>query len=157
MTVGFRKERREKGRVFSQGHSPVPPASHLCRERPGPGGHGQGVLPPVAPQLSRASPHGSFPSSCSERGGSFHANEPPSPNNFLMPPWALGQAPVPEGGQWVHWGGDVGGPGVGGHTGSPEQGPPGIPRVPAPIPQPHSGSAPIAPWCPGPDTHPETW
>ena len=124
---------------------------------PGRGGHGQGVLPPVAPQLSRASPHGSFPSSCSERGGSFHANEPPSPNNFLMPPWALGQAPVPEGGQWVHWGGDVGAPGVGGHTGSPEQGPPGIPRVPAPIPQPHSGSAPSAPWCPGPDTHPETW
>ena len=75
---------------------------------PGHGGHGQGVLPSVAPQLSRASPHRSFPSSYSERGGSFHANEPPSPNNFLMPPWALGQAPVPECGQWVHWGGVVG-------------------------------------------------
>ena len=35
---------------------------------PGHGGHGQGVLPSVAPQLSRASPHRSFPSSCSERG-----------------------------------------------------------------------------------------
>ena len=28
---------------------------------PGHGGHGQGVLPSVAPQLSRASPHRSFP------------------------------------------------------------------------------------------------
>ena len=78
---------------------------------PGHGGHGQGVLPSVAPQLNRASPHRSFPSSYSERGGSFHANEPPSPNNFLMPRWALGQAPVPECGQWVHCGGDVGAPG----------------------------------------------
>ena len=30
---------------------------------PGHGGHGQGVLPSAAPQLSRASPHRSFPSS----------------------------------------------------------------------------------------------
>ena len=118
MTVGFRKERREKGRVFSEGPSPVPhpvtcAESNQGEEQrpPGHGGHGQGVLPSVAPQLSRASPHRSFPSSYSERGGSFHANEPPSPNNFLMPPWALGQAPVPECGQWVHWGGDAGAPG----------------------------------------------
>ena len=35
---------------------------------PGHGGHGQGVLLSVAPQLSRASPHRSFPSSYPERG-----------------------------------------------------------------------------------------
>ena len=35
---------------------------------PGHGGHSQGVLPSVAPQLSRASPQHSFPSSYPERG-----------------------------------------------------------------------------------------
>ena len=35
---------------------------------PGHGGHGQGVLRSVAPQLSRASPHRAFPSSYPERG-----------------------------------------------------------------------------------------
>ena len=35
---------------------------------PGHGGHGQGVLPSVAPQLSRASPHRSFPFSYPETG-----------------------------------------------------------------------------------------
>ena len=35
---------------------------------PGHGGHGQVFLPSVAPELSRASPHRSFPSSYSEKG-----------------------------------------------------------------------------------------
>ena len=55
--------------MSSQGPSPVATSSHLCRSAqdeeqrgPGHGGHGQ-VLPSLAPQLSRASPHGSFPSS----------------------------------------------------------------------------------------------
>ena len=44
--------------------------SDQCEEQRGPGhgGHGQGVLLSVAPQLSRASPHCSFPSSYPERG-----------------------------------------------------------------------------------------
>ena len=56
-----------------------------------------------------------------------------------------GQVPVPERGQSVGWGGSVCSPGVGGHTGSPEQRPAGSARVPAPIPQPPSGSAPARP------------
>ena len=45
---------------------------------PGHGGHGQGVLPSVAPQLSRVSPHRSFPSSFPERGQGLSCKTPPS-------------------------------------------------------------------------------
>ena len=38
------------------------------QREPGHGGHGQGVLSSVAPQLTRGSPHSSFPSSYPERG-----------------------------------------------------------------------------------------
>ena len=40
----------------------------------------------------------------------------PHPANSLSPPRIPGQAPVPEGGQWVGWSGAVCGPGVGGHS-----------------------------------------
>ena len=56
--------------------SPLAPHPVTCAESdqgeeqrgPGHGGHGQGVLLSVAPQLSRASPQHSFPSSYAERG-----------------------------------------------------------------------------------------
>ena len=55
---------------------PLSPHPVTCAENdqgeeqrgPGHGGHGPGVLPSVAPQLSRASPHRYFPSSYPERG-----------------------------------------------------------------------------------------
>ena len=83
---------------------PLSPHPVTCAERdqgeeqraPGRGGHGQGVLPSVAPQLSRASPAHSFPSSCSERGeGPFMQMTPhPQLSDASLGP---GSGPCPSG------------------------------------------------------------
>ena len=54
----------------------------------GHGGHGQGVLPSVAPQLSRVSPHRSFPSSYPERGRGLSCKLTPQLSNLpsSLPP-----------------------------------------------------------------------
>ena len=85
VTRGSRHKSREPCES-SQG-LPLSPHPVTCAESdqaeeqraPGRGGHGQGVLPSVAPQLSRASPARSFPSSCSERGRGLACSNPPPP------------------------------------------------------------------------------
>ena len=112
---------------------------------PGHGGHGQGVLPSVAPQLSRASPHRSFPSSYPERGRAIHSNDsyPLVPGPWVRPLCLRVASGSPGAGQCVALGWEV-------TAGSREQRPPGRARVPAPIPLTTLGTAPERPLVPWP-------
>ena len=77
VTLGSRHESTEQGLSLPRPH-PLSPHPVTCAESaqgdeqrgPGHGGH-VGVLPSVAPQLSRAAPHRSFPSSYPKREGPF--------------------------------------------------------------------------------------